>query len=267
MNTTNVKQSKYFMDDPREAGRLDAKVNTDEFIENFILPYLKEETTAKMVDIGCGAGAITSALAKKFTNASIKGVDLSADRLANAREKCAYIGNAEFVQGSIYEIPLKDNSADFLYTRFLLEYLKDPVSGIKEMHRVCKKNGLVMLQDLDGQLLFHYPETIENLDKVLNGLSKTGFDPMIGRKLLHYGLLAGFELEHIDIRPYHFIVGKIDEKNDHLWDLKMEIALPKFEDILGSMEKAKKFKDDFMAFLRDPQTMMYSNLCTIYLKK
>lgn len=267
MDTPSLKQPKYFMDDPREAGRLDAKVNTDEFIEEFILPYLKTDTKAKIVDIGCGAGAIASAIAKKFSHASLKGVDLSEERLANARKKCERINNAEFTQGSIYELPLEDNSADFLYTRFLLEYLKEPVEGIKEMYRVCKKNGLVMLQDLDGQLLFHYPETIENLDKVLSGLSKTGFDPMIGRKLLHYGLLAGFELEHIDIRPYHFIVGKIDEKNDYLWDLKMEIALPKFEEILGTRQLAQKFKDDFMAFLRDPQTMMYSNLCTIYLKK
>lgn len=267
MNTSSLKQPKYFMDDPREADRLDAKVNTDEFIENFLSPFLKTDTHANIVDIGCGAGAIASAVARKYKKASVKGVDLSEDRLAKARKKCELINNAEFVQGSIYELPLEDNSADFLYTRFLLEYLKEPVDGVKEMYRACKKNGMVMLQDLDGQLLFHYPETIENLDKVLDGLAKTGFDPMIGRKLLHYGLLAGFELEHIDIRPYHFIVGKIDEKNDYLWDLKMEIALPKFEEILGTRQLAQKFKDDFMGFLRDPQTMMYSNLCTIYLKK
>ena len=267
MNTPDLKQSKYFMDDPREAGRLDAKVNTDEFIENFLTNRISEDTKAHIVDIGCGAGAIASAIAKKYKSATVKGVDLSNERLEAARSKCKHLSNAEFKHGSIYELPLEDNSSDFLYTRFLLEYLQEPVKGIKEMYRVCKKGGTVMLQDLDGQLLFHYPETIENLDKVLSGLAKTGFDPLIGRKLMHYGLEAGFKLDHIDIRPYHFIAGKIDAHNDHLWDLKMEIAINKFADILGSVKLAQKFKEDFMNFLRDEKTIMYSNLFTVYLKK
>lgn len=267
MKTPDLKQSKYFMDDPREASRLDAKVNADEFIEDFLLKYLTINTGATIVDIGCGAGAISSAIAKKFRSSQIKGVDLSTQRLEAARNKSKHLSNTEFIEGSIYELPLEDNSADILYTRFLLEYLQEPVNGIKEMFRVCKKGGTVMLQDLDGQLLFHYPETIENMDKVLDGLAKTGFDPLIGRKLLHYGLEAGFKLEHMDIRPYHFFAGQIDAHNDYLWDLKLEIALPKFADILGSSELAQKFKQDFMSYLRDEKTFMYSNLFTVYLKK
>lgn len=267
MDAASSKKLKYFMDDPREAGRLDAKVNADEFIDTFLSKYLTAGTTANIVDIGCGAGAISTALAKQLNQASITGVDLSLNRLEAARKKSEHLDNVKFMEGSIYELPLEDNSQDFLYTRFLLEYLEQPVNGIKEMYRACKKGGMVMLQDLDGQLDFYYPKTIENMDKVLAGLAETGFDPMIGRKLFHYGLQAGFELAHMDIRPYHFIVGKIDEKNDYLWDLKLEIALPKFENILGSRDLAQKFKDDFMAFLRDEKTMMYSNLCTVYLRK
>ena len=267
MDTPQLKQPKYFMDDPREAGRLDAKVNTDEFISDFISLHWSADDTLGVVDIGCGAGAIASAIAKKFPGWNITGVDLSEDRLSKAKEKCASLDNTRFTQGSIYQLPLADISADLLYTRFLLEYLERPIDGIKEMYRVCKPGGTVMLQDLDGQLLFHYPQTIENLDKVLDGLAKTGFDPLIGRKLPNYGIQAGFELQHMDIRPYHFIVGQIDEKNDRLWELKMEIALPKFQEILGSEQLAVKFKDDFMRHLRDPDTMMYSNLCTVYLKK
>lgn len=267
MNTSDTSRSKYFMDDPREAGRLDAKVNVDEFIESFLLEYIKPDASQRIADIGCGAGAIASAVARKFRSSAIHGVDLSNERLEAARSKTKHLDNASFIQGSIYELPLENESVDFLYTRFLLEYLEKPVDGIREMYRACSKNGLVMLQDLDGQLLFHYPETIENLDKVVAGLAKTGFDPLIGRKLMHYGLQAGFKLENMDIRPYHFFAGKIDSHNEYLWDLKLEIALPKFAEILGSKELAEKFKQDFMDFLRDERTLMYSNLVTVYLRK
>lgn len=267
MATLDLENPKYFMDDPREAGRLDAKVDPKEFIDTFLASYLPADTGATLVDIGCGAGAIASAVAGHYTSAQVRGVDLSTERLKAARQKSESLDNITFMEGNIYDLPLEDNVADFIYTRFLLEYLKEPVKGIKEMYRVCKLNGMIMMQDLDGQLLSHYPETIENFDKVIEGMKATGFDPSIGKKLYHYGLQAGFKLEHIDIRPYHQILGKIDDKNDYLWDLKMEIALPQFEKILGSQALAQKFKDDFMAYLRDEETIMYSNLITVYLKK
>jgi len=155
-------KTQYFMDDQREAQRLDKKVNPDEFIDNFISSYLADKSGFQVLDVGCGAGMIASTIAKRVENTKVIGVDISKQRLENAREKTANLPNTQFLQGSIYQIPLPDNSVDLVYTRFLLEYLTDPQQAIGELKRVCKKGGTIILQDLDAQLVSHFPYSIEH---------------------------------------------------------------------------------------------------------
>lgn len=260
-------RSNYFMDDPREAKRLDAKVDPEQFIADFLSPVLLQESQM-IVDVGCGAGAIIGTLANKFRSKTFLGVDISGARISEARKKVDGLENITFHESSIYEIPLPDSSVDVVYTRFLLEYLKEPIRAIQELRRIVKPGGKIVLQDLDGQLLFQYPYQVPEINQVFEVLNNTtGFDPFIGRKLYYYSRQAGLELNHLDVRPYHLFAGKIDEFNFQLWDMKFEIAMPQFAEALGSYPEAQKLKDKFMGFLLDEDTLLYSSLFTLYLTK
>lgn len=255
------------MDDPLEAKRLDAKVNPEEFITDFLSSVLTKEHQV-IVDVGCGAGAILAALAHKFSQKTCIGVDISGARISEAQQKVVGLQNTTFHETSIYEIPLQDSSVDVVYTRFLLEYLKDPIRAIQELGRIVKPGGSIVLQDLDGQLLFQYPYQVPEIELVFKTLGQTtGFDPYIGRKLYYYSRKAGLALNNLDVRPYHLFAGKIDEFNYQLWEMKFEIALPQFAEALGSYAEAKTLMDKFMAFLSDEDTLLYSNLFTLYLTK
>ena len=265
-------RSRYLMDDPREATRLDAKVNPEEFIDGFLKSLLTpgQQTIA---DVGCGAGAIISALAAKFPEKRFFGVDISAARLAEARKKCVgsngrALENITLIESPIYQIPLESDSVDIVYTRFLLEYLKEPVQAISELKRIIRPGGRVVLQDLDGQLLFQYPFSVPQIEQVFDYLNaKTGFDPYIGRKLFSYGKKAGLTLEKMDIRAYHLFAGKIDSHNRWLWEMKFDIFMPQAAEALGSQQAAEELKSEFMAFLDDEDTFLYSSLFTLYLSK
>lgn len=101
-----------------------------------------------------------------------------------------------------------------VYCRLLLEYLSDKQAAIHEMLRVTKPGGTVLLQDLDGQLIWNYPvesETEALMDTALTALAKTGFDPLVGRKLFPMLQHAGASEIEVDIRPYHQIIGSIAE--------------------------------------------------------
>ncbi|MDJ1479317.1 methyltransferase domain-containing protein [Cytophagaceae bacterium YF14B1] len=265
-------RSRYLMDDPREAKRLDAKVNPDEFISTFLSPVLTEGAQT-IADLGCGAGAIISALAAKFPEKQFFGVDVSAARLEQAQLKCFTeegnaLTNISFREGSIYEIPLASDSVDVVYTRFLLEYLKEPVAAIRELKRIIRPGGKVVLQDLDGQLLFQYPFSVPEMEQVFDYLNKkTGFDPYIGRKLFAYSRQAELVLDKMDVRAYHLFPGKIDDYNRWLWEMKFDIFMPQAAEALGSEEAAQQLKTKYMAFLDDPDTLLYSSLFTLYLTK
>jgi len=54
--------------------------------------------------------------------------------------------NSSFGLASIYEIPLKDNSLDFVTSRYTFEHLEFPEKALMEILRVLKADGILLMQ-------------------------------------------------------------------------------------------------------------------------
>ncbi len=201
-------------------------------------------------------------------NASIRatGLDISAERVQEAKERNRGNEQANFVRGDAQAIDFASNSFDLVYARMLMEYLKDKEGAVKEMVRVCKPGGTVLLQDLDGQLLWHYPEdpvVQGTVEKVVRALSSTGFDPFVGRKL--FSLAHGAGLKNIDVQVecYHLVAGQIEPAILEQWELKLEIAGPQLARLLGSEREAREQSRRFLEYLCRPDTLTYSTVFTV----
>ena len=123
-----------------------------------------------------------------------------------------------------------------------------------------------MMQDLDGQLVWHYPEEAlmqETIKRVIDSLSKTGFDPFIGRKLFWFGRNAGLENIQVQVECYHLIAGQVDPSIFEQWELKLEIARPRLVSALGSEYEAEEEIRRFLNYLKRPDTLTYSTLFTV----
>jgi SAM-dependent methyltransferase len=159
-------------------------------------------------------------------------------------------------------LPFPDNHFDFVYSRFLFEYLQEPVLATKELYRVCKPGAKILLQDLDGQFTI-YPQVLPRLAEILMTLrDQTGFDPDVGRKLFSFGKAAGFSFLNAETELYHKVFGKIDDFNYGLWDLKLDIAVQYLKSILTE-EKAMNLKTGILNTLKDEHTVIFSNLFTV----
>ena len=175
-----------------------------------------------------------------------------------------------FVRGDAHAMDFPSNRFDLVYSRMLLEYLKDKEQAVREMVRVCRPGGTVLLQDLDGQLLWHYPEDSEmqrTSEKVVTALAATGFDPFVGRKLFSFAQRAG--LQHIDVQveSYHLIAGVVGPEILKQWELKLEIAAPQLTKVLGNETAAREHAKRFLEYLRRPDTLTYSTVFTVSGKK
>lgn len=255
---------RYFMEDPREAQRLIAKVNASEWVTRYFEHYLAD--AQDILDVGCGPGIIAAEIARRKPEAHIVGLDSSAQRAQVAEQYLDSVPNGEFRLGLAQHIPAADDSFDFVYCRFMLEYLPDPQAAVAEMARVCRPGGTVVLQDLDGQLLWHYPEDAtlqEMIDTVVRSLAATGFDPLVGRKLFHFARCAGLRDIATSIDSYHLVAGAIDEQNFELWAQKLDIALPAMVKALGCRPAAEQLKTRFLEYLKRPDTFSYSVLMTV----
>jgi len=150
MNDSRVE---YLMDDPRETQRLAEKVNPAQWVAHYLAPPL--EIGRDILDVGCGPGVIAAQVARKFSNSRIVALDASEQRLCEAKKQTAELPNARVQQGLATELPFAEGSFDFVFSRFLLEYLAEREKAVAEMVRVCRPGGQVFLQDLDGQLAWH----------------------------------------------------------------------------------------------------------------
>jgi ubiquinone/menaquinone biosynthesis C-methylase UbiE len=251
------------MEDPREASRLESKVDSDAWIKRYIKPYLFPGT--EILSVGCGPAAILKALSMSPSVMSATGLDLSHLRLQYAMANVRNNSKVRLSCGDARQMQFASDSFDLVYTRMLLQYVAEREQVVSEMMRVCRPGGVVLIQDLDGQLVWHYPEDPQlqaALDKVLQGLAQTGFDPFVGRKLFSLARNAGLKNIQVQSECYHLIVGNPDPTVLLQWELKLEIAKPRLEQMLGKQEAAEQIQR-FLQYLSRPDTLTYSNVFTV----
>src|SRR5207253_180806 len=256
--------AEYIMEDPGEAWRLERKVDPDAWVQKYLAHRICPG--AEILSVGCGPGVILRAVSQLDSSIKATGIDVSEGRLQQAREKNRENSRVRFVCGDAQSMEFRSNSFDLVYCRMLLQYLKEKERAVSEMARVCKPGGTVVLQDLDGQLLWHYPENHavqRSLEKVVAALGATGFDPFVGRKLFSLARNAGLTNIDVKVECYHLIAGEADPHILRQWELKLEIARPQLARVLGGEREAEEQSRAFLEYLRRPDSLTYSTVFTV----
>lgn len=92
----------------------------------------------QILDVGCGTGANLKMLAQ-FGDA--QGVDVSADAVAFCRER----GLENVKLGAAESLPFADNEFDLVTALDVVEHMDDDVAGLREMRRVLRPGGRLLL--------------------------------------------------------------------------------------------------------------------------
>lgn len=254
----------YLMEDPREAARLETKVDPHAWVQKYLTHHV--HPGSKVLSAGCGPGVILQAVSGLHSSVSAVGIDISPNRIKDAIQRSRGNPRVSFVTGDVQQMQFPSDSFDLVYSRMLLEYLRRKEAAVAEMVRVCKPGGTVLLQDLDGQLLWHYPEdpTMQRaIEKVVAGLAASGFDPFVGRKLFWLASTAGLKNVDVRVECYHLIAGEAQPDILKQWELKLDIAKVQMAKILGSEAEAEDLIRRFLAYLCKPDTLTYSTVFTV----
>ena len=123
-------------------------------------PGIQDETALRLVvefsgagpddtvlDVACGPGIVVCAFARVVKHAT--GLDLTPAMLDRARtlqgEKG--LGNITWQLGEAMPLPYPDASFSIITSRFAFHHFLDPLAAIKEMARVCRPGGKVVVVD------------------------------------------------------------------------------------------------------------------------
>ncbi|RZT92573.1 class I SAM-dependent methyltransferase [Rivibacter subsaxonicus] len=94
----------------------------------------------RILDVGCGTGALTSELVARFGPAAVAAVDPSEPFVAATRERHPGVD----VRRSVAEqLPFPDSAFDATLAQLVVHFMKDPVAGLTEMGRVTRRDGVV----------------------------------------------------------------------------------------------------------------------------
>jgi SAM-dependent methyltransferase len=100
------------------------------------------------LDVACGPGLLACAFARVVRHAT--GIDLTPAMLEQARKTQADQGlkNLNWQQGDVYSLPYPDAHFSIVTSRFAFHHLLDPLAVLKEMKRVCKPEGRIVIADM-----------------------------------------------------------------------------------------------------------------------
>jgi len=269
MKTYTLNQSSYLMESDEENQRLANKVNPERFIRQYLHQYITNES--KIIDIGCGPATIAEQLARQYPTSTVTAIDLSPNRLIQASQDISNYSNLTFLSANIYQLPFQNNSFDLVFSRFLFEYLQNPEQALSEMSRICRPKGVIVVQDIDGQFLSHFPkdQQFDDIELIIHEINEyTCFDPYIGRKLYYYFYHIGLEKINIQLEPYHLIYGKIQPNEKYYWVQKMSSICQRISHYssIGPNELNNKL-NQYIDYLKREDSLTFSNLFTVYGRK
>jgi len=118
-------------------------------------PYLDRLDVKRILDLGCGTGRFSEALAVHF-NAEVIGIDPSAKMLERARAK-EHRGHVQYQHGSAEAIPLPPTSVDVIFMSMSFHHFMDRVLAARECRRVLRRQGVVCLRTGTREQIQSYP--------------------------------------------------------------------------------------------------------------
>ena len=147
--------------------------------EGFLSPGGEEEVArivagapieeARVLDVGCGLGAIDVLLVERFGAAHVTGIDVEAPLVARARARVEAAGLADRVSIGMVSpgpFPFEDGAFDVVFSKDSMIHIPDKRALYADIHRVLEPGGWLVLSDWFGNGREPTPAMREWLDVV-----------------------------------------------------------------------------------------------------
>jgi SAM-dependent methyltransferase len=212
---------------------------------------------AHCLDLGCGPGAVTVALARRVGPA---GTVLAVDRddvaieLAKRRMAAAGISNVSYAVADAYDFVATDEF-DFAYSRLLLHHLSRPAEVLQRMWEAVRPGGVIAVDDVDFDGAFcHPPDDGFSFwrDRYAQVVRHHGGDPTLGRTLVRLFVEVGLPLP--DVRVTQCVLRDGPAKRVPMLTLQ-ETADAMIEAGITTRGEVEAAIAAFAAFADDPATI------------
>jgi len=155
---------------------------------------LTEELSGRVLEVGVGTG---KNIAYYPNGSNITAIDFSEMMLVKAREKVEKLHKeVELIQMDAQDMCFPDNTFDCVFTTCVFCSVPDPVKGLKEIRRVCKPDGkIIMIEHVRSE-----NKVIGLLMDIFNPVTLNLYGANINRRTVNNVKTAGFtKVDVIDL--------------------------------------------------------------------
>lgn len=155
-----------------------------------------------VLDVGCGPGFLLAEMAGEVgVTGRLSGVDISADMLVLARNRCGEIATIELNEANALSLPFTDESFNVVVSTQVYEYVADIAAALREAARVLRPGGrlLIVATDWESSVWNHADEA--RMAQVLEAWREHGADSRLPRTLPKRLREAGFKLDRVAVIP------------------------------------------------------------------
>jgi ubiquinone/menaquinone biosynthesis C-methylase UbiE len=193
----------------------------------------------RLLEVGCGAGAVLAVLGQEYPDVRLFGVDIEPKQLEFARGHLERAGvKATLLEGDALALPFEDESFDHVWMMWFLEHLADPPAALREARRVLVPGGRITAIEVDYSTCRAEPSTpaTEALFRAMvQGMAASGWSDA-GTRLPDWLVAAGFREIDEGERPFWWRDEDLAVQASYAADV-MESALAALARLPGTSEE------------------------------
>ncbi|WP_413467369.1 class I SAM-dependent methyltransferase [Pleurocapsa sp. FMAR1] len=114
---------------------------------SFLQSWAQISPAENVLDVACGTGELERLLLQDNPQQRITGIDISEQMLKIAKQKLLAYPQVFWKKASASELPFGDRSYDVVVCASSFHYFDDPIASLKEIKRVLKPGGRVIILD------------------------------------------------------------------------------------------------------------------------
>lgn len=205
-----------------EIDRLASQARSDWDRESRTLSWFGLNDGMSVLELGSGPGFVTEQLVTLVPTSPITCVEIDRTLLEKAKQHLHHKAkqHVRFVEGSVMDTHLESDQFDFAYARFLFQHLADPIGAAKEIWRVLKPGGKLVICDIDDALFGVFEPPIPEFAPVLEAFGQRqaagGGNRHIGRNLWRILTAAGFRTIELEVLGSHSAISGVEPFLQHI---------------------------------------------------
>ncbi len=221
----------------------------------------------RIIEVGCGVGAQTEILLRRFPKLHVTGIDLNQKQLAAAQTNLSALpgaqGRWELLHMSGADLKFDANSFDGAFLCWILEHVPEPAKILSEVRRVLRPGGEIVVTEVMNSSFFldPYSPNVWKYWMAFNDYQHDqAGDPFVGAKLGNLLNSTGYRTIRTEVKTWHFD-NRAPEKRKRAIEYWTELLLSASDALLaakyvdeGTVDACKK---ELHAVAIDPNAVFF----------